>query len=331
MKKVLIIFGGNSSEHYVSCKSAKSIIENIDKNLFEFEVAGIDFDNNWYKFDDNLAYLENGNWLDSNISLIDNIVNYLKKFDVVFPMMHGAYGEDGKLQGMLELFDIKFVGCDTISSSIGMDKEKSKILFNSLGIKQVPYLVINDNYKLEDIINSINFPMIVKPSNGGSSIGISKVDNKRQLKKAIKEANKYDSKVIIEKFIFCRELECAILEYNNSLICSNPGEIKSSNLFYDYEAKYVNSESYTIIPDDLPIYIVDKIKEYACKIFKSLGCKGYSRIDFFYDETNENIYINEINTIPGFTKISMYPKLIESENISYTDLITILINNAMDS
>lgn len=328
IKKVLILFGGKSTEHYVSCKSCKSIIENIDKKLFEYEVVGIDFDNTWYKFSDDLSYLEKGNWKEANILKIDNIIKYLKEFDVVFPITHGNNAEDGKLQGLLELFNVKFVGCKTLSSSIGMDKVISKVIFDSLNINQVPYLVINEEYSISDIIKKLQFPVIVKPANGGSSIGISKADNKKELIKAIKEAKKYDDKVIIEKFIIARELECAVLENKKDIICSNPGEIKSANEFYDYDAKYVNETSYTTIPNDLKEDVVNKIKDYSKKIFKTLNCSGYARIDFFYDEENEKIYINEINTIPGFTSISMYPKLIESIGITYTDLITILINNA---
>lgn len=328
IKKVLILFGGNSTEHYVSCKSCKSIIENIDKKLFKYEVAGIDFDNTWYKFSDDLFYLEEGSWKDANILKIDNVINYLKEFDVVFPITHGNNGEDGKLQGLLELFNIKFVGCKTLSSSIGMDKALSKVIFNSLNINQVPYMVISEDYKINDIIEEIEFPVIVKPANGGSSIGISKADNKKELIKAIKEAKKYDKKIIIEKFIKARELECAVLENKKDIICSNPGEINSANEFYDYDAKYVNKDSYTTIADDLKENVVNKIKDYSKKIFKALNCSGYARIDFFYDEENDRIYINEINTIPGFTSISMYPKLMGSIGISYTDLITILINNA---
>ncbi len=328
IKKVLILFGGNSSEHYVSCKSAESIIENIDKKLFEVEVAGIDFDNTWYKFSDDLSYLKSGNWKEANILKIDNIIKYIKEFDVVFPITHGTNGEDGKLQGMLELFNIPFVGCKTLASGIGMDKGVSKVMFDKLGISQVPYLVINESYKINDIIEQIEFPVIVKPANGGSSIGINKANDKKELVRAIKEAKKYDKKIIIEKFIKARELEVAVLENKGNILCSNPGEIKSANEFYDYDAKYVNSKSTTIIPDDIPLSIVDKIKEYAKKIFKGLNCNGYARVDFFYDEKSEEIYINEINTIPGFTSISMYPKLIESIGINYTDLITILINNS---
>lgn len=328
IKKVLIIFGGNSSEHYVSCKSAKSIIENIDKKLFKYEAVGIDFDNTWYKFSDNLDYLENGNWKEANILKVDNIVSFIKEFDVVFPITHGTSGEDGRLQGMLELFDIPFVGCKTLASSIGMDKGMSKVIFDSLNIDQVPYVVIGDDYKINNIMEKLNFPVIIKPANGGSSIGISKANDKKELIKAIKEAKKYDKKIIIEKFIKARELECSVLENKGNILCSNPGEIKSTNEFYDYDAKYVNDSSYTTIPDDIPLDVVNKIKEYAKRIFKGLNCNGYSRIDFFYEEQNNKIYINEINTIPGFTSISMYPKLIESIGINYTDLITTLINNA---
>ena len=216
-----------------------------------------------------------------------------------------------------------------LSSAICMDKALSKILFDKLGIKQVPYIALNNKDKIDDDILDIEYPVIVKPANGGSSIGINKASNKKELIKAIKEAKRYDDKIIIEKFIKARELEIAVLENKNNIICSMPGEIKSSNEFYDYDAKYVSDSSYTTIPGDLPENIVKTIKDYALKIFKKLNLKGYARIDFFYDEEKEQIYINEVNTIPGFTSISMYPKLIENEGINYTDLITILINNAL--
>ena len=325
MKKVLILFGGNSTEHYISCKSAKSIIENIDKKLFSYEVAGIGFDNEWYKFNDDLDYLENGNWINGKVFRIDNIIEYLRIFDVVFPITHGNNGEDGKLQGMLDLFNIRYVGSKTTSSVVGFDKSLSKLFFNYLNIPQVPYVVIGEKYNISSIISKLDFPMIVKPCCGGSSIGISKADNKKELLKAIKNSLRYDDKVIVEKFISCRELECALLG-NKDYIISDLGEIRSCNDYYDYDAKYVQ-KSDTIIPNDLPNYVVDKIKEYASIIFKDMCIKDYCRIDFFYEEDSNSIYVNEINTIPGFTTISMFPKLINNENISYTDLISILINN----
>ena len=325
MKKVLILFGGNSSEHYVSCKSARSVALNIDKKLFSYELAGIDFNGDWYKFNDDLSFLSNGNWLDGNIFRIDNVISYLNGFDVVFPLTHGNNGEDGKLQGFFDLFGIRYVGSKTGSSVVGFDKSLSKLLFDSLDIPQVPYVVVREKYSISDIISNISFPMIVKPCCGGSSIGISKVNNKKELIKALKYAHKYDDCLIIEKFIHCRELECALLG-NDDFIISSPGEIKSCNEFYDYDAKYVqNSEVF--IPDDLSSHIVNLVKDYSLKIFNSFRISDYCRIDYFYDELNDKVYINEINTIPGFTDISMFPKLMGHENINYTDLISILINN----
>ena len=319
MKKVLILFGGNSDEHYISCKSASSIASNIDRKLFSYEMAGIDFQDNWYKVNDSLDLLSSGKWLNGNVFLIDNVIDYLKKFDVVFPVTHGANGEDGRLQGFFDLFGIRYVGCGVTSSVIGFDKSLSKLYFSYLNIPQVPYVVIDEKYSVFSIIDKIGFPMIVKPCCGGSSIGISKVNNKKELVKAIKCAFKYDDRIIVEKFIHCRELECAVLG-NRDYICSCLGEIKSCNDFYDYDAKYVQ-KSITTIPDDLSICVVDKIKGYVGKIFEDMHIKDYARIDFFYDEENDCIYVNEINTIPGFTKISMFPKLMEHENISYSDLI----------
>ena len=329
IKKVLILFGGNSSEHYISCKSCVSVLKNIDRKRYDIEVAGISKNNIWYKFSDDLFYLEDGSWKDSNILEIDNIINYLRKFDVVFPVMHGTNAEDGRMQGFLDLFNIKYVGCKTLSSALLMDKAITKLILKSLDIPSVPFKVIKDNYEICDLIENIKFPMIVKPSNGGSSIGISKVNNKKELIKAIKLAKKYDDKLLVEKFINVRELEVAVLKDNKNIICSNPGEIKSANEFYDYDAKYDNKDSYTLIPNDLPKDILKKIKEYSLRLFKSLDCFGLSRIDFFYDEENNALYLNEANTMPGFTTISMYPKLIESIGIEYKDLISILIDNSL--
>ena len=329
IKKVLILFGGIGTEHIVSCNSCKSILENIDKLKYDYEVVGISKENVWYKFSDDLSYLVNENWTSANILEIDNIINYIKKFDVVFPVMHGNYCEDGKLQGFLDLFNVKYVGCKTLSSALLMDKVLTKFILKGLDIPSVPSISFKNDYKIDDIISEIGFPMIIKPSNGGSSIGINKACNKKELIKSIKLAKKYDDKILIEKFIKARELEVAILKTREKTICSYPGEIKSANEFYDYDAKYDNKESYTIIPDDLNKDIVSKIKEYALRLFESLDCKGLSRVDFFYDEENEKIYLNEANTMPGFTSISMYPKLMENEGIEYKDLISILIDNSL--
>lgn len=326
MKKILVLFGGNSTEHYVSCKSAKSILENIDKKLFNVTSVGLDLNNEWYIYEDKLEYLEEGDWIDKNVIKVENIISFLKQFDVVFPVIHGNTGEDGKIIGLLELFNIKYVGCNLISSAIGFDKGFSKYIFNELGIPQTKYLIIQNDINIKVIEKNLKYPMIIKPANGGSSIGISKANNKKELINTIKIAQKYDKKIIVEEFIKARELEIAILE-DKKLIISDPGEILSGNDWYDYDAKYSNKDSKTIIAN-IPKKIKNSIKEYAKKAFIGINAKGLARIDFFYKPDTDKIFINEINTLPGFTTISMYPKLMENEKISYKNLITKLINNS---
>lgn len=305
MKKVLLLYGGMSTEHDVSLSSAKSILDNYDTNLFEITPVYIDKNNNWCL----------------NNSKIDNIISFLKEFDIVFPIIHGYGGEDGKLAGLLDMFDIKYVGSGVLSSAIGMDKEIAKIIFNYLNIPTVPSYTIRN---LKDIKKMpFSYPVIVKPANGGSSVGISKVNNKNELKEKVMEAFKYDNKVLIEKYIKARELECAILKYKK-LIVSDIGEIKSENELYDYEAKYIK-KSNTIVPANIPKNIKKIIQEYSRRVFDFLDCKNLCRIDFFYNEENDKIYLNEINTLPGFTEISMYPKLMINEKISYKNLITYLL------
>lgn len=307
MKKVLLIYGGVSTEHDVSCISAKSIMNNIDLNKYILDCVYITKNNKWlYKNEE-----------------ITNIITFLKKYDVIFPITHGNNGEDGKLQGFLDLFNIKYVGSKCGSSYICMDKIRTKEILSYHNIPQVPFEIYNKNKQL-----SIPFPVIIKPANGGSSIGIKVANNKKELKKAIKQALKYDKKIIVEKFIKAQELECAILE-DKKLIISEVGEIISANSFYDYEAKYENKESKTIIPANIELDISNKIKDYAKTIFEILDLKGLARIDFFYDKENNKIYLNEINTLPGFTEISMFPKLIMNEGINYKDIISKLIDNAL--
>ena len=302
MKKVLLIYGGNSSENNVSKLSAKSIIENIDKTKYKLHKLEITKDNNWKT---------------------KNIIKYLKNFDVIFPIIHGNNGEDGKLQGMLDLFNIKYVGSKTTASALCMDKEYMKDIFKSLNIPQAPYIVLKENNKI-----NMPFPLIVKPANSGSSIGMTKVNNDEELTKAIEIAKKYDNKVIIEKFMQIRELECSVLEDKDKLIISDIGEIKPAKEFYDYEAKYESVYSKTIIPADIPEKIRKEIKKISKLLFIKFDLKGLARIDFFYNETSKKVFINEINTLPGFTKISMYPKLLINEGITYTEIITKLIENA---
>lgn len=321
MKKVLLLFGGVSNEHEVSCKSAKSIMNNIDISLFDVTMVGISKDNKWYIYEDDINLLDD--WINKKTTLIDNIVTFIKQFDIVFPIIHGNGGEDGKLQGFLELFDIKYIGCNVISSSIGMDKEYSKIIFNSLNIPITPYIVIKSVKEIKKVLDNFDFPVIIKPCNSGSSIGVSLANNKKELIKGINEALEIDSKILIEQYINGKELECAILE-DKKIIVSDIGEIVSANTFYDYDAKY-NKDSITLIPANIPKNIKKQIQEYAKKAFIGLNCKGLSRLDFFYD--GKNIYLNEINTLPGFTNISMFPMLMIDKGYSYKELITAIIKN----
>ena len=322
MKKILVLFGGNSFEHYISCLSAKTVLENIDRKRYDVTAAGITKDNNWYIFNDKLDILTK-DFTKGKVTKIDNVIAFLREFDKVFPIMHGNPIENGNLQGLFNMFDIKYVGTDLLGSIIGYDKDITKKICEKYDIPQVPYITITENKPIKKI--DIPFPVIIKPAKCGSSIGINTANNIKELNKCIKDAFKYDNKVIIEKFIKSRELECAVLE-DKKLKVSTVGEIKSANTFYDYEAKY-EKDSELLIPAPIDKKIIKEIQDLALKIFKILELKDLSRIDFLYDYNNEVLYFNEVNTMPGFTKISMYPMLFKEQGIEIKELITKLIEN----
>ena len=337
MKKVAVIFGGMSSEHDVSIMSGKSVLKNIDKQKYDVNPVYIDKLGVWYTYDVNLDFNE------EKLNKISNILDYLKQFDVVFPVLHGLYGEDGTIQGVLKMLNIPFVGCDVLSSSISMDKVYTKMAFEKADLPQTKYIYLkkekdnliivdekfNFNYASIDTIvnevkNKLKYPVFVKPSNSGSSVGINKVVDEISLKDAINDALKYDTKILIEEGIIGRELECAIFEDNGEITVSCVGEIITSNNFYDYNTKYVDNTAKLEIPAKISSEIEDEIKERAKKAFRVVDGKNIARVDFFLDKDN-NIYINEINTMPGFTSISMYPKLFEHSGINYTNLLSKLI------
>jgi len=322
-KKVVILFGGNSSEHLISCKSAKSILENIDLDKYKIIPVAIDKNNDWYLYKDDYLYLEE--WNEKNITKIDNIISFLKSIDIVFPIIHGNTGEDGKLQGLFEMFNIKYIGCNTITNAVCFDKEFTKILTSNYGIPTAPYKIVHKKQKEYNLELDFDYPVIIKPTLNGSSIGINIAKNKKELDKYINYAFDYSDKVIIEKFIKARELECAVL-ITNDINISTIGEITYNSEFYDYEAKYIN-DSKLIIPSNIDIKVSNKIKEYVKKICIILNIKGLSRIDFLYEEKTNKIYLIEINTLPGFTTISMYPKLFNYDGIDYKKLITKLIES----
>ena len=304
MKKVLIIYGGKSYEHDISIRSYKNIIDNIDKDKYIVDSIYITKDNVWL----------------NNNKEINNIIEFIKSFDVVLPVIHGNGGEDGKLQGMLDLFNIKYVGSKCGSSYICMDKIRTKEILNNYDIPQIQYELYNGKL-------NIDYPVIIKPSNGGSSIGINIAYNKEQFDKYIIDAYKYDNKVIIERFIENPiEIECACLKDKDNLIIEI-GSVEKENDFYDYKTKYENDSIVTNLNPNISLDIKNKLKEYCTKIFDILDLKSLSRIDFLIKDNN--IYLNEINTIPGFTDISMFPMLINKIGISYKDIITKLIESVI--
>ena len=320
MKKILILFGGNSHEHVISCKSAKTILTHIDKSLYNITAVGIDHQNNWYLYLDDINLIDES-WQNRNIEKITNIIEFLKQFDKVFPVIHGNPEENGNIQGMFNLFNIEYVGTNLLGSIISYDKELTKIICNHRKIPQVPYITINENKKIKNI--PFPYPVIIKPAKCGSSIGINIASNVKELNEYVNLAFKYDNKVIIEKYIKARELECTILE-TNKIISSPIGEIRSSNTFYDYEAKYLKDSS-LIIPANISKELAKEITELSKKIFNVLSLSTLARIDFLYDYNEEKLYFNEVNTMPGFTDISMYPLLFKEVGINIKNLITKII------
>lgn len=348
MKKLAILFGGVSTEHDVSIVSGLCVLKNVNKKKYDVYPIYIDCIGNFYEYKEDVYALEDlkvGYKVD-NIEKIDNIIEYLSNMDVVFPVLHGSYGEDGAIQGLLKCINKPYVGCNILASSVCMDKLYAKVIFDRAGIKQSKYEYIkkyNDNYiyvdksfnetimgieKVIDVLeNSLKYPMFVKPSNSGSSVGISKVKNKEELKNGIEYASKFDRKIIIEEGIVGKEVECAVLG-NEAVEASCLGQIiPPENDFYSYEAKYKNDEAKIVIP--LKLDIEDEVRKTAIKAFKAVDGKGLSRVDFFVTDEDE-IYINEINTMPGFTNISMYSKLWNESGINYSDLIDKLIDLAFE-
>ena len=346
-KKLGVVFGGMSTENEVSVVSAESILNNLDRERYEVFPIYIDKKGNWFKYIENGQKREFGAKVE-NKEKIDNLFQYLKGLDVVFPVLHGLCGEDGTIQGLFELLKIPYVGCKVLASSVGMDKVYTKIIFDKASLIQTPYEYVRkykDNYiyidknfnenilslneVAEKISKNLKFPMFVKPSNSGSSVGVKKVESLEELKEAIEYAATFDKKVLVEQGVNGREIECAVLG-NEDVIASCVGEIKAADEFYSYDAKYKNEESKTKIPANISEELSNEIRNEAIKAFKSIDGKGLSRVDFFIEDGTNKIYINEINTMPGFTSISMYPKMFEASGLPYKELLTKLIELAME-
>lgn len=343
--RVGIVFGGKSAEHEVSLQSAKNIIDALDKNKYEPVLIGIDKKGGWHKSgtdfllnasNPKLIKLNKANNTavipaDSTGQLITLENRGHSPIDVIFPILHGPFGEDGTMQGLLKLAGIPFVGSSVLGSAVGMDKDVMKRLFSQAGILNAKSLTFSfsDKISFKKVKSALDLPLFVKPGNMGSSVGVSKAKTESEFNRAVKEAFKFDTKIIVEEFIKGREIEVAVLGNENPR-ASIAGEVIPTGEFYSYEAKYIDENGAGLeIPAKLPAAKLKELQALAVKAFKALNLEGMARVDFFLTPKGK-IYLNEVNTIPGFTKISMYPKLWGASGIPYTRLIDKLIQLAIE-
>ena len=352
--RVGLIFGGRSGEHEVSFLSASSIIKAIDKDKYTVVPIGITKEGRWISPQDSELALQSGKIEGKNTVIllndsfskslvcIDNNQKLdkssaLEKLDVIFPALHGPYGEDGTVQGLLELANIPYVGAGVSASAISMDKDLMKIIFQQKSLPILKWMTIKrkkwqkDKEKILFLVqDDFEYPLFVKPTNLGSSVGITKVHKKEELEKAIDLASSYDRKILIEEGLEeVREIECGVLG-NDEPRASVVGEVKPAGEFYDYDSKYIDEETQLIIPADLPDEVSQEVQRIALRAFKAVDAAGMARVDFFVSKKENKIYLNEINTIPGFTSVSMYPRLWEASGIPYTELIDRLIQLALE-
>jgi len=350
--RVGILFGGKSAEHEVSLQSAKNIFDAIDREKYEPVLIGIDKSGRWLLNDesnfllnandpkrirlntssDAVALVPQSRGTISNLSAPKNDSANESAIDVIFPVLHGPFGEDGTVQGLLKLADIPFVGSGVLASAAGMDKDVMKRLLRDAGLPIGKFRVLcadDDVPSYEEVSSELGTPLFVKPANMGSSVGVSKVKKQREYLPALEGAFEYDTKAVIEEFIPGRELECSVLG-GSEIMASIPGEVKSKHEFYSYNAKYIDKKgAELIIPAKVSVKTIQRVQELAIAVFKTLCCDGLARVDFFLKKDG-SVIVNEINTMPGFTKISMYPKLWEASGISYTQLIDKLIGFALE-
>ncbi len=346
-KNLVVLFGGQSSEHVVSCMSVLNVAANIDRELYNVYLVGITEEGRWL-FVDSEKEIEDESWRKKEVSaflspdatekclfiLRDGGMEKLP-VDVVFPVLHGLYGEDGTVQGLLELAKIPYVGCGVLSSAVSMDKLSTKILVSSLGIRQAAYVPVmkEELSDMDGVVSRIEqafpYPVFIKPSNAGSSKGVSRADNRKMLVDGLLEAARNDRRILVEEAIVGHEIETAVYGGGTEEIrVSGVGEILAAADFYDFEAKYYNEESRTVIDPELPDGAVQQVREAAEKIFRVVDGYGIARVDFFVKEDGTVVF-NEINTMPGFTAISMYPMLWEARGVSKKQLVNDLISHAM--
>lgn len=346
-KRIAVIFGGQSSEHEVSCMSAVNVIGGLNREKYEIHMIGITKEGHWV-YVENVDKIRDDSWRDGEITAVispDHEKQGIWKvsggtvevvpIDVAFPVLHGKYGEDGTIQGLFEMSGIPYAGCGVLASAASMDKISTKIFADRLGVRQAAYVadIARDLREMDDTIaqveEKLGYPVFVKPSNAGSSQGVSKAHNREELKEALVLAKKHDHRVLIEENITGREVECAVLGGQNPQ-ASPVGEILAAAEFYDFDAKYNNEESRTVIDPDLPEEVKEEIRRNAVAIFREVGGFGLSRVDFFVEKDTNEVIFNEINTLPGFTNISMYPMLWESNGIKKEELLDRIIELAYE-
>jgi D-alanine-D-alanine ligase len=347
-KTIALIFGGKSAEHEVSLRSAKNIADALNKDLFQPILIGISKEGSWYQFPDAGIFANETKIVDSAlpanaepVALISRLGKPLlfslksqtqTPIDCAFPILHGTMGEDGTIQGLFKMVQVPFVGCGVWSSAAGMDKEIMKRLLVNAGITSAKYVLLTppNPSSFDELSKKLGVPFFIKPANAGSSVGVHKVKTAADFTKNLADAFQFDTKVLAEEFVQGRELECSVKGHNANPKASLPGEVIPQHDFYSYEAKYLDDNGALIeIPAKLTPDEVKKIQTCAEKTYQVMGCDGLTRVDFFL-KANGDLYVNEINTIPGFTKISMYPKMWEASGVSYTNLITELITLAQE-
>lgn len=354
MKKlsVCILFGGISPEHEVSLRSAESVLKNIDKEKYNLFPVGITKEGDWILYGGkDYSDLPSGKWVDNPnnhrvaISPIrgqglltfegDCVVR--ERIDVVFPVLHGENGEDGSVQGLLQLAGIPYVGPHVAASAVAMDKTLTKLVVDHAGVTQAAWHLVRGSdmgSRMEATLDSLEkqfqYPMFVKPAGTGSSVGVSKAGSREDLEKGLLAAGKFDDKVLVEEFIQGREVEVAVMG-NESPVASICGEIDSGAGFYDYDAKYITDTSVAYVPARIPEDVAESVRDTAVKVYKAIGCQGLSRVDFFVTWQENRVVFNEINTLPGFTSISMYPKLFGASGIPYSQLIDQLLEFALEA
>jgi len=347
--RVAIIAGGKSGEHEVSIQSARSVIGALDQDKYEVVVVGVTKDGRWIAADNALELLEAGDAPAATAQGDGAIISAnghelvpgtrerpFPRVDVVFPIMHGTYGEDGTVQGLLELADLPYVGAGVLGSALGLDKVTQKNVFEANGLPVTPYrLVLRQRWQLDreavlgELLDGLTLPLFVKPSNGGSSVGCSKAHTVAELAAGLDLAARFDRKLLVEVAVNAREIECSVLG-NDEPVASVLGEVAPGNEFYDYRAKYIDDNSDLLIPADLPEALAERIRGLAVKAFTAIDCAGMARVDFFLDRDTGAVFVNELNTIPGFTRISMYPKLWEASGLPYPRLLDRLIELAIE-